>query len=96
LSTDSVCAILEEAGLTTPEEAKMLATRAIQESEIPKAVLARDAKLSRFTLNGWFAKGKAARTPNTESLKQLASGLRRRAAKLLDLARELEAAAGEE
>lgn len=78
--------------MRTELEAKVLVTRAIQDSELPKAVLARDAGLSRFTLNGWFAHGRAARTPTAESVRQLAGGLRARAAKLQELADELEGA----
>ena len=68
----------------------MLVRRVIQQSEIPQAVIARDAQLSRASLNSWLAER---RTPQPESLKQLAGGLRARAARLVELAEELDKAA---
>lgn len=68
----------------------MIAKRIIQESELPKALLARDSNLSRATFNAWYAEGKAARNPTPDSLQQLAAGLRARAAKLENLAAQLE------
>ena len=68
----------------------MLVRRVIQQSEIPQAVIARDAQLSRAALNAWISER---RTPQPESVKQLADGLRARAARLVELAEELDKAA---
>ena len=65
----------------------------IEESELPKTLIARDSGLSRHTLHSWIVERTA---PTRESSRQLAEGLRKRAAKLQDLAEELEKAAREE
>ncbi len=76
----------------TPEEVRMFVRRVIQESELPRAVLARDSGLSWAALNAWISER---RTPTPPSLHQLAAGFRNRADRLRELADELDAAAGE-
>lgn len=71
----------------TPEEVRMLVREIIQASELPTTLLARDANLSRDALNAWVADR---RTPQPESVKQLADGLRKRAARLAELAEALD------
>jgi hypothetical protein len=78
-----------------PEEARMLIGEVIEESGVPRTVLAEDAGLSRAALNSWTARGRAARTPEPESLRQLASGLEKRATVLQRLAERLRKAAGD-
>jgi hypothetical protein len=68
----------------------MLVREIIAESELPKALLARDAQLSPDALNSWIAER---RVPQPESLHQLAEGLRKRAARLAELADQLDKAA---
>ena len=60
-----------------------LAEEVIQESELPRTLLARDAELSRAALEAWVV---GARTPQAESIEQLANGLMRRANQLQHLA----------
>jgi hypothetical protein len=55
----------------------------IQESELPRTLLARDAELSRAALEAWVV---GARTPQVESVEQLVNGLMRRANQLQHLA----------
>ena len=74
----------------TPEEVRVLIRKVIAESELPKAVLARDSELSYAALNSWIV---GARDPRPESVKQLADGLRARAARLVELAEDLDKAA---
>jgi hypothetical protein len=76
----------------TPEEVQMMVRRVLQESGLSRALIARDSGLSWSALNLWIARK---RTPQPESVRQLATGLRSRAAKLEALAAELENAAGE-
>ena len=73
----------------------MLIARVIEESGIGRSQIARDAGLSTASLNAWTAQGRAQRNPQPDSLRQLASGLRRRSEMLEELAEELEKAAGE-
>ena len=68
----------------------MLVKDVIQESELPKALLARDANLSWDALNSWLAER---RVPQPDSLHQLAEGLRKRSARLAELADKLDRAA---
>ncbi len=81
--------------MNSPEEEEllMLVRRVIQASELPKAVLARDANVSRHTLNSWVV---GERTPRRNTLLHLAGGLRRRAELLQELAEELTQAAERE
>jgi hypothetical protein len=76
----------------TPEEARAMVQDVIKASELPKALLARDSGLSWYTLHSWLTSDRA---PSPESLRQLASGLRGRGAKLQELAEQLERTAGE-
>jgi hypothetical protein len=55
----------------------------IQESELPRTLLARDAELSRAALEAWLV---GARNPQADSVEQLANGLMRRASHLQNLA----------
>lgn len=73
----------------------MLIAQIIEESGIGRAQIARDSGLSTASLNAWTAKGKAARNPTPESVQQLATGLRTRAARLQELADELDRAGGD-
>jgi hypothetical protein len=75
------------------EELLMLVRNVIRRSALPKTVIARDANISRAALNSWIA---GVRTPQTNSLRHLAAGLRRRMDVLGELAAELEKAAGED
>jgi hypothetical protein len=68
----------------------MLVRDVIKRSALPKTVIARDANISRAALNSWIA---GARTPQTNSLRHLATGLRKRVEVLSRLADELERAA---
>ncbi len=71
----------------------MLIAKVIEQSGIPRAQLARDADLSRASLNSWTAAGKAAREPQPESIQKLAAGLEHRAELLRELAEQLRRAA---
>ncbi len=61
----------------------MQVLEAIQESELPRTVLARDARLSPATLASWI---KRRSQPRPNSVHDLADGLERRAAKLQEIA----------
>ncbi len=68
----------------------MLVKEIIEGSDLPLTLLARDADLSRDTLNSWVSQR---RIPAPESVHQLAEGLRKRAARLVELADQLDKAA---
>jgi hypothetical protein len=70
----------------TPERIQKVVREAIQESELPRALLARDAELSRAALEAWNS---GIRTPQPESVEQLANGFIRRANQLQRLAVKL-------
>ncbi len=74
----------------TPQEVTMLVKEVIQESELPQALLARDSNLTPDALNHWMA---GRRNPHRKSRHQLAEGLRKRAARLEELAERLDKAA---
>lgn len=74
------------------EEVLLAVKEAIQESGLPKAVIARDANISRSTLDSWIA---GSRVPRANSLQHLATGLERRAKRLQELAGELQTLAEE-
>jgi hypothetical protein len=74
--------------VTTPDEVRRLVREIIQESGLPRALLARDAELSRAALEAWISE---ARTPQPESLEQLARGLEKRSSRLQYLAFRLRA-----
>ncbi|HEX2208070.1 MAG TPA: hypothetical protein VHG93_10345 [Longimicrobium sp.] len=66
-----------------PDRVQKIVREVIQESELPRTLLARDAELSRAALEAWVV---GARTPQSESVEQLANGLMRRANRLQHLA----------
>ena len=67
----------------SPDRIQKVVREVIQESELPRTLLARDAELSRAALEAWVV---GARTPQAESIEQLAKGLMRRANQLQHLA----------
>jgi hypothetical protein len=69
--------------VVSPDRIQKIVREVIQESELPRTLLARDAELSRAALEAWVV---GARTPQSESVEQLASGLMRRANQLQHLA----------
>ena len=71
----------------------MIVREAIQKSGLPKAVIARDAHVSRSTLDSWIA---GVRVPRANSLRHLADGLAKRAESLQTLSEELKRAADRE
>lgn len=62
--------------------------RIVDESGVPQAQLAEDAGVSYASIRSWLI---GRRTPEPDSLRKLAAGLRARAEKLRDLADEIEA-----
>jgi transcriptional regulator with XRE-family HTH domain len=74
------------------DELRALIRRVVEESSLPQAQLARDAKLSYATLHSWIL---GSRTPRPESLVQLAEGLEARAEQFNQLAQELRRAAAD-
>jgi transcriptional regulator with XRE-family HTH domain len=72
------------------EEIRMAVQRVLR--DVPLRDIAEDSGLSYGTVRKWAA---GLRTPQPESLRQLAVGLRKRGTHLHDLAEELEKAAGE-
>jgi transcriptional regulator with XRE-family HTH domain len=62
-----------------PEEIAKVVREVIEESGLPRTLIAADAHLSRATLIAWLA---GTRTPQPESVAQLADGMERRIAKL--------------
>jgi hypothetical protein len=74
------------------EEALMMLQAAINESGLPRALIARDSGLSEDAIFAWL---KGARAPREESVRQVVAGLRRRSERLAEIATELERAAGE-
>lgn len=69
--------------MVSPDRIQKIVREVIQESELPRTLLARDAELSRAALEAWIV---GARTPQAESVEQLANGLLRRANQLQHLA----------
>ena len=69
--------------MVSPDQIQKIVREVIQESELPRTLLARDAELSRAALEAWIV---GARTPQAESVEQLANGLMRRASHLQNLA----------
>ena len=70
----------------------MIAKRALVESGVSKAQIARDSGLNVATLWRWM---KVRTSPTPNSLRKLADGLDRRGGDLQTLAKELRKAAGE-
>jgi hypothetical protein len=74
--------------VVSPDRIQKIVREVIQESELPRTLLARDAlardaELSRAALESWVV---GARTPQVDSIEQLANGLMRRANELQHLA----------
>jgi hypothetical protein len=69
--------------VVSPDRIQKIVREVIQESELPRTLLARDAELSRAALEAWLV---GARNPQAESVEQLANGLMRRASHLQNLA----------
>ncbi len=72
--------------MAEPEKIGDVVREVIEESGLPRTLVAQDAHLSRATLITWLA---GTRTPQPESVAQLADGLERRANQLLRLVRRL-------
>jgi hypothetical protein len=68
--------------LAEPEKIATVVREVIEESGLPRTLVAQDAHLSRATLITWLA---GTRTPQPDSVAQLADGLERRAQHLLSL-----------
>lgn len=77
----------------SPREVQVIVQRALKEGPFAMRQLAEESGLSYAALRAWSA---GDRTPQPESLRQLAAGLRKRGEQLGELANELEKAAGEE
>jgi transcriptional regulator with XRE-family HTH domain len=72
--------------LAEPEKIATVVREVIEESGLPRTLVAQDAHLSRATLITWLA---GTRTPQPESVMQLADGLERRANQLQALVSRL-------
>jgi transcriptional regulator with XRE-family HTH domain len=72
--------------LAQPEKIAAVVREVIEESGLPRTLIAEDAHLSRATLITWLA---GTRTPQPESVAQLADGLERRAKQLQSLVTKL-------
>jgi transcriptional regulator with XRE-family HTH domain len=62
--------------LAEPEKIADVVREVIEESGLPRTLIAEDAHLSRATIITWLA---GTRTPQPESVAQLADGLEKRA-----------------
>jgi transcriptional regulator with XRE-family HTH domain len=65
-----------EAALAESEKVQSVVREVIEESGLPRTLIAEDANLSRAAIIAWLA---GTRTPQPESVAQLADGLERRA-----------------
>lgn len=72
--------------MAEPEKIATVVREVIEESGLPRTLVAQDAHLSRATLITWLA---GTRTPQPESVMQLADGLERRANQLQALVSRL-------
>lgn len=72
--------------LAQPEKIAEVVRSVIEESGLPRTLIAEDANLSRATLITWLA---GTRTPQPETVAQLADGLERRASQLQSLVARL-------
>jgi transcriptional regulator with XRE-family HTH domain len=72
--------------LAQPEKLSQVVREVIEESGLPRTLIAEDANLSRATLITWLA---GTRTPQPETVAQLADGLERRTKLLEALVRRL-------
>jgi hypothetical protein len=69
-----------------PEKIADVVREVIEESGLPRTLIAEDAHLSRATIITWLA---GTRTPQPESVSQLADGLEKRAKLILTLVTRL-------
>ena len=74
--------------MAEPEKIADVVREVIEESGLPRTLIAEDAHLSRATIITWLA---GTRTPQPESVAQLANGLERRANQLQALVLRLRA-----
>jgi transcriptional regulator with XRE-family HTH domain len=72
--------------LAQPEKLSQVVRDVIEESGLPRTLIAEDANLSRATLITWLA---GTRTPQPETVAQLADGIERRANQLQALVAKL-------
>jgi transcriptional regulator with XRE-family HTH domain len=72
--------------LAHPEKIAEVVREVIEASGLPRTLIAEDANLSRATLITWLA---GTRTPQPETVAQLADGLERRANQLQSLVSRL-------
>lgn len=72
--------------MAQPEKIAEVVREVIEESGLPRTLIAEDANLSRATLITWLA---GTRTPQPETVAQLADGLERRANQLQSLVTRL-------
>ncbi len=72
--------------MAEPEKIADVVREVIEESGLPRTLIAEDAHLSRATIITWLA---GTRTPQPESVAQLADGLEKRAEILQGLVRRL-------
>jgi transcriptional regulator with XRE-family HTH domain len=72
--------------LAKPADVQTVVRDVIEESGLTRTQIAEDANLSRATMIAWLA---GTRTPQPESVAQLADGLERRAKQLLVLVAKL-------
>jgi transcriptional regulator with XRE-family HTH domain len=75
-----------EGALAEPEKVQSVVREVIEESGLPRTLIAEDANLSRAAIIAWLA---GTRTPQPESVAQLADGLEKRAEILQGLVRRL-------
>jgi transcriptional regulator with XRE-family HTH domain len=72
--------------LAEPAKIQTVVREVIEESGLPRTLIAEDANLSRAAIIAWLA---GTRTPQPESVAQLADGLERRAKLILTLVARL-------
>lgn len=72
--------------MAQPEKIAQVVREVIEESGLPRTLIAEDANLSRATIITWLS---GTRTPQPETVTQLADGLERRANQLQSLVAKL-------
>ncbi len=72
--------------MAKPEKLRKEVAEILQESELPRTLIAKDAELGRATLESWLS---GLRNPSPESLAQVADGLEKRGDRLQKLAARL-------
>jgi transcriptional regulator with XRE-family HTH domain len=72
--------------LAEPEKVHTVVREVIEESGLPRTLIAEDANVSRASIIAWLA---GTRTPQPESVAQLADGLEKRARLILTLVARL-------